>query len=801
MADMAEEFFIWLLDVDPCSKKHYVSDLLEFCNAPPSRLSPQVITDLDALHSRTLHLKARNGVWAAGQSIEVTCRCQPRKTMIKRDVPNIPRDVSGHLYPESNAEGYWPFDYDPQSEANRSNILQWVLKRLAEYIWHHTAPHPYATFPSAKSIATSRSWARLLPAGLLPDKHVFGMSVPILHLQRPISFHGGPMVRLLKYSKPDRMEMTDLRYRWLSYLYRGPIPDGRCHDFPPLTCSIITMFLGPQLDATAAQHLWGVYKKCDIEVSRREGWIEAGYTPPCSLRDRKPCLLQGINGITVAFCAAPPSRINLFIFPEVMDVILSDLLRNGAIWLLCNKRESLKDLLELCLGRVYFTATNSDTCSLNAALPSVCRRVSLIFKAWLHRPIAPYSLLSTPLSFQEILQDIGALGDRNIEVPTSTRIQVFAGSMVLNAWREQRTETMECQWRTYHVAAFGILRGCAVGTVANIMMERIEARQEASRRMEFRLKLVADVIKTVMGPLTGLSGFAATPELDTTVQMLTESLNRRLGKANRQDFAELKTMLQVTRDTLLQQLDSYSGTIDRDFMYRHFCQALTLTVAGSGTEEAGTREHVPAMFDPSNTSLTWEPLVSNRDTRFEPEIAHMLFHDLSRTRIVHRSHAQWHDLLMRGVNREARQRLLSQYGQFRWVFTEKRAYELAALFETHNRQCKTAMVASEKRSPPMIGAASGPSSESPSTKSRDDLGVHTENDDLHSWPKLAQVTDDYTAGPELHLKARTQIYVELGKSRGSYRFTSVEDDNIKGVRTGLAPCKHEMEMLTTSRLS
>lgn len=48
---------------------------------------------------------------------------------------------------------------------------------------------------------------------------------------------------------------------------------------------------------------------------------------------------------------------------------------------------------------------------------------------------------------------------------------------------------------------------------------------------------------------------------------------------------------------------------------------------------------------------------------------------------------------------------------------------------------------------------------------------------------MAQVTQNYDAGPDLHLKTGTQIYVELGKSQGSYRFARADDDDIRGVST------------------
>lgn len=243
--------------MDPCPKKHYVWDLFTFCTSAPSQLLPQIFEDLRDLNRQL------SGLSSPTITIKDHCRGGLRE-VDTRTIPRMPRDVEGHLYPKHATQGYWLFDFDPK---NGWSILSWALDRLAEYFWHHAAPHPCATFAKVNSeslrrtvkTSLSHTWANLKFWRRLQSNNLFGAAVGIPYASQPVSFHKGPVIKRLRYTQPAHIEVTETRTRWLQYLYRGPVPDGRANNFPLFTCSFETLFNEVDLDEKVASALWGPY--------------------------------------------------------------------------------------------------------------------------------------------------------------------------------------------------------------------------------------------------------------------------------------------------------------------------------------------------------------------------------------------------------------------------------------------------------------------------------------------------------------------------------------------------------------
>lgn len=109
-------------------------------------------------------------------------------------------------------------------------------------------------------------------------------------------------------------------------------------DFPPLSCSLLSIMDEPEFDEDVAWVLWGNYRRCEIIITMLGGWKANGLSVPEEMEDDQPVRLREVNGLTVVYFALPTgARRRLLQPPRLLEMMYSDILRHRLRWLLPQK--------------------------------------------------------------------------------------------------------------------------------------------------------------------------------------------------------------------------------------------------------------------------------------------------------------------------------------------------------------------------------------------------------------------------------------------------------------------------------
>lgn len=357
-----------------------------------------------------------------------------------------PKDAVGHLLPDYD----WPFDH-----RGGPGIVQWVAKRLQEHWNEMNWTSPRAQFPRSEDqpgLPVGSGGLSIKATGF--DQRVCkGSKDP----HRDIK----PWIKLICYSPPKGNPPSNLKTKWLPYLYRGPVPDDCIVRFPPLSCALMTMMSEPEWSQAATLQLFGTFTDCEVEVLAPRYGGQA-------LR------LNGLNGVTVLFLSLVESgpAATLIELQNTGEMILSDIVRHPGTPMLPEERDAqrsawdsafVKAIDRLCEEAFYAKFVNS---------PAL-RRIKLLVRVWLLRQhrTERFSRSSTPE--RDALHELTSL------LGPATR---FIGQGNSSISREARSQATKRHFLK-SLGMLGVIYGCAISELATSALDH---RPHAPQRSQPR---------------------------------------------------------------------------------------------------------------------------------------------------------------------------------------------------------------------------------------------------------------------------------------------------------------------------
>lgn len=323
------KFLEWLRDLDPCRNDNVVDLILQCRPSGP----PPVWAEAAR---RLRHMAAE--LDGTRRELPVTCACDP--ACGARPIRPMPEGVGCQLSfgpgrsTWSTLDG-WAFDATCYAWPA---VLAWMAVRIDEFAWHHALQHRRAEFPPEIGPADPPAFGPV-PWDWdwrTPSAQPGSSSEPTPSAATPSGAEAGLVIQLLGHEWPEPVADMPLRRKWLSYLHRETPPEYKVMDFPPLSCSLLTIMDAPGFGEDAAMALWGTYLQCEIRVTPLGGWAACGLERGKELADDEPLWLKGINGVTIAFLALPTlaARRKLLQMWRPCDLTLQDLERCQVLWLL-----------------------------------------------------------------------------------------------------------------------------------------------------------------------------------------------------------------------------------------------------------------------------------------------------------------------------------------------------------------------------------------------------------------------------------------------------------------------------------
>lgn len=327
---LADVFFGWMMSVDSCGGNEMLGLFHRFISTQDPASMPLVL--IDKLQHIATQLKA------GCERLTPTCTCVPTCEAVV--VSPLPAPVYCQLSRGPGRKTWqgsdnWHFDRAFDTSAD---VLGWIIARLKEYYWHHSMLHPRAEFPVQVGGPVQTHFG---PVPWILDStphsdHNPHTSLAVTSL--PKLSTTGMVIELVHYDWPSEMKKLDLRRKWLSYLHRCAAPEALLMDFPPLSCSLLSITDEPEFNEDVAWVLWGSYRRCEIIITMLGGWKANGLSVPEEMEDDQPVRLREVNGLTVVYFALPTgARRRLLQPPRLLEMIYSDILRHRLRWLLPQK--------------------------------------------------------------------------------------------------------------------------------------------------------------------------------------------------------------------------------------------------------------------------------------------------------------------------------------------------------------------------------------------------------------------------------------------------------------------------------
>lgn len=618
--------------VDPCPHKTLTREILRLIKFPEKYL--------DNNEDRVPVLFRRIGVPLTGL-IRLVCNWTSGTSCVVYGNPAAhcvaavvelcpPTGATGTLFPDRD----WAFDC-----SDGQHIMRWMSYRLSEYLYHKLWYAPCAEFPkpSTRSKHVTKVFKKL---GAPSDSDTFD---PREH------GNGKPWIKLIRCG-PRRggSGNSSLRSKWLQYLYRGQLPADYLQRFPPLNTAVQSMLRHVDWDEDAALEVFGTFEDCDVEL--------------CGVRDSDPgtsmqgrgsqtetVVVRGINGLTVLFLSHAPwviGRLSAGLLGNwrIGSVILEDLrnhFTSPPLWdIWPEKAQDPTELLSNALNLTFIIASKP---RVPFTTERLCDRVSKLIQLWLSRQRTQVLLEKEPLPLVDILKH--ALEVAHIKKTTvpeySTTFKFPGGGIAHMHMGSRQREYADAP----PLSCMGLLYGCAMGTVASMVLNRIRRRQRITLRAKEGTHVAAELAANLTSAITTVllaGGISITT--DQTRDVFIRYLERRLAKANRGDISSMEDMFRQVKGSISTLFDTYESVMDRDLFYRRFSHAFIATLS-DGKERDGYQDLL-AWFQRNELTDDLMTLVPRRKIVFNEKFGDMFFYDLSLVDIVNFPPRHLHNLLM-----------------------------------------------------------------------------------------------------------------------------------------------------------
>lgn len=569
-----------MLEVDPCCRKSITREFHEVLDS--RTFSEHFFDNLLGIPSR-----------ASQPSL---CSCKPPCPPFSADLIAPPVIAYAKLRPDYD----WPHDMSYES-----GILQWVADRLREFCFHNSTWT--VTLPR---LAREREFNESVRR-FTSSSSVFTFNTISLPIRR--GEKGSYMRRLVRYKLPKHDILHPSDKTSLLLVYRTDLPRDSLRRFPPLNCSLTTLFDNPKRRAKWAP-VFEAFRGCEVETTL------VGAGGPDDLIKLKT--VEKLNGITVAYmCMDVHGSADLLGDWKTGHLITQDILANPGSAILYGDVEGRQPLVEqglrLAIDKLLCQASQLQ---VPFSLQSLSYRISNLFQAYACRSTSTKQERPSPLELCRDLLGIFCVVPTSEPSPTPFPVSFTScctASHVGTSW----------------LSSAGLVYGCAVGTVTALTLDRVRKRERRMEKVVDYSDLVGELVQNFTAILsTALMPGSVTIATEATRGVFRRFLQRRFAEATLNDFREILHMLDHMGDSFATIMESYDSVLDTHHILVHFNQAFMIT-ASRGQTECSANEIIN-WFQLSDRSGKLVSLIPTHAVRLNGHYGDMLIRDLFTANMV-----------------------------------------------------------------------------------------------------------------------------------------------------------------------